>query len=292
MRKESLPFAISFSLLASLSYATLTSLIQILEEFLFVGVIIFFQQFFALLILLPLISFKSKPYSSLKTKVFHLHLLRTLSSVVAMFCLYVSIHYLPVTDAIILSYTRPLFIPLVILVWFKIKWTKNTYTGLILGFLGVTLIVGFGLIKVNLYSLLALTTACIGAIGFTTISRLAKTESPEQIVFYYLVLSIPIVSISLLVNCQIPSTTELYYLVLIGIAAIFFQLFLARAYRYAGAVKVTCLLYFTVPFTYVIDYFLGKKDFSLVTFCGVAIIILGSIIVIREQKLPQTSSIT
>lgn len=56
MRNESTPLAVTFSLLAALSYAFLAYLIQTAEHFLPNSVLVFFRQLFGLLILLPIIA--------------------------------------------------------------------------------------------------------------------------------------------------------------------------------------------------------------------------------------------
>ena len=191
MRKESTPLAITFSLLASFTYALLAYLIQTAEQILPNSVLVFFRQFFGLLILLPMIPYKLGSYSKLKTTIFPLHLLRTFASLTSMFCLYFALRYLPLTDAVLLSYTRPLFIPIIVFLWFQTKWTKNIYFGLLLGFLGIILILRPGAMTLNLASLGAIASAFFGAIAFTTIRRLTKTEPSEKITFYYMALSLP-----------------------------------------------------------------------------------------------------
>ena len=85
MRKESTPLAITFSLLASFTYALLAYLIQTAEQILPNSVLVFFRQFFGLLILLPMIPYKLGSYSKLKTTIFPLHLLRTFASLTSRF---------------------------------------------------------------------------------------------------------------------------------------------------------------------------------------------------------------
>ena len=284
MRKESLPLAITFSLLASFTYAFLAYLIQTAEKILPNEVLIFFRQLFGLLILLPLVPVKLGSYSELKTKIFPLHLLRAFASLSSMFCLYFALRYLPLTDAVLLSYTRPLFIPIVVFFWFHTKWTKNTYLGLLLGFLGIILILRPGLMTFNLASFGALAAAFLGAIAFTTIRRLTKTEPSERITFYYMALSLPLALIPLGAKWETPTLIGWGFLVLIGAVALIYQLFLSRAYRHAKAVKVGSLLYSSVAFAYLFDFFLGKKDLPLIVLGGMVLIIVGSILALREQK--------
>jgi len=97
-------------------------------------------------------------------------------------------------------------------------------------------------------------------------------------------LSLPLALIPLGANWETPTATGWGYLVIIGAVAVCYQLFLSRAYRHAKAVKVSSLLYSSVAFAYLFDFFLGKKELPLIAIGGMALIVVGSIIALREQK--------
>ena len=276
MRNESTPLAVTFALLAYL--------IQTAEETLPNSVLIFFRQFFGLLILLPIIPMKLGSFSKLKTKVFPLHFLRAFASLSSMFCLFYALRYLPLTEAVLLTYTRPLFIPIIVFFWFQQKWTKHTCLGLAIGFIGVVLILHSGQMIFNIASMAAIAAAFLGGIAFTTIRRLTKTEPSERITFYYMALSLPLALIPLGANWETPTPIGWGFLVLIGAIAVMYQLFLSRAYRHAKAVKVGSLLYSSVAFAYLFDFFLGKKELPLIAIGGMALIVIGSFFALREQK--------
>lgn len=284
MRKESIKLAIIFSLLAAFSYAALAYLIQVTEHFLPNPVLIFFRQVIALMILLPIIPFKLGSFKNIQTKEFPLHLLRTFASLSSMFCLYYALRYLTLTDAVLLTYTRPLFIPLVVYLWFRKKWTKNTWIGLLVGFLGIILILNPDRGLFHIASLIGLGAGLFGAIAFTIIRRLTKTEPPERIIFYYMALSIPIAAFPMVGSWQMPTLYEWGLLLLIGGIALIYQMFLSRAYRHAKAVKVGSLLYSSVAFAYLFDFALGNKTLPYTALIGMVLIVVGSVVALRDQK--------
>lgn len=282
MRRESIPLAVTYSLLASFTYATLAFLVKKAEDSLSPPILVFYRQLFGLLLLMPIIPFKLGSYRELKTKVFPLHLLRVFASIASMFCLYYSLYYLPLIDAVLLTYTRPLFIPFVVYFWFRKKWTRNTWVGLLVGFLGVVLILRPDNKIFDVASIIAIGAAFFGSIAFTTIRRLTKTEPAERITFYYMAVSIPIAAFPLVMHWETPTVDEWWLLALISAVAVVYQLFLARAYRHAKAVKVGSLLYFSVAFAYLYDLVFGEVSLPLTAFVGVALIVVGSIVAIRE----------
>jgi len=287
MRREHTPLAITYSLLAAFTYAFLAFLVQTAEGILPNSVLIFFRQFFGLLFLLPIIPIKLGSFKKLKTKVFPLHMLRAFASLSAMFCLYYALRHLPLTDAVLLTYTRPLFIPIIVFLWFQQKWTRNTWTGLIIGFLGVLLILRPDKHLLDVASLMGLAAGLLGAIAFTTIRRLTRTEPSERITFYYMALSLPVASIPLAMQWEKPTPYGWGFLAVIGLFAVVYQLLLTRAYRHAKAVKVGSLLYSSVAFAYLFDFFLGKKDIPLTAIIGMILIVFGSVIALRDQKSVQ-----
>ena len=284
MRKESTSLAVTFSLLASLSYATLAFLIKLTEHYLPNPMIIFFRQVFSICILMPILPFKLGSYRKLKTECFHLHLLRTFASISSMFCLYFAIRYLPLTDAVLLSYTRPLFIPIVVYLWFRKKWTKNTWIGIVVGFLGIMLILKPDQKIFDIAALVGLASGMFGSIAFTSIRRLTKTEPPDRILFYFLAISLPLTSVPLATSWQTPTLEGWGLLVLIGVGATFYQMFLTRAYRHAKAVKVASLLYCSVIFAWIFDLFLGQGEITITAIVGMVLVVFGSFIALNEQK--------
>ncbi|NGX51200.1 MAG: Riboflavin transporter [Chlamydiae bacterium] len=284
MRYESTRLAITYALLAAFSYAVLAYLIQVTEHHLPNAVLIFFRQAIALMILLPIIPFKLGSFKALRTKEFPLHMLRTFASLSSMFCLYFALRHLSLTDAVLLTYTRPLFIPLVVYLWFRKKWTTNTWVGLLVGFLGVILILDPSKEIFHVASLVGLGAGMFGAVAFTILRRLTKTEPPERTIFYYMALSIPLAALPMAGSWQTPTPHAWGLLVVIAVVAIIYQMFLSRAYRHAKAVKVGSLLYSSVAFAYLFEFFSGNRSLPLTALVGMVLIVVGSIVALRDQK--------
>lgn len=284
MRKDSLPLAIAYSLSAALCYAILAYLIKMTEQYLSNPMIIFFRQVFSFILIMPLIPFQIGSYKKLKTKCFHLHLLRAFASLAAMFCLYFALRFLPLVDAVLLTYTRPLFIPIVVYFWFQKKWTKNTWWGLLIGFLGVLIILRPDEKIFDIASLVGLGGGMFGSIAFTAIRRLTRSEPSERILFYFLALSLPIAAVPLATKWITPSLYEWGLLFVIGVTATIYQMLLTRAYRHAQAFKIGSLLYSSVVFAWFFDWLTGSKGIGITEIIGIILVAFGSFTALREQK--------
>ncbi len=290
MRSDNSKLAVIYALSAAFLYALGGFFVQAFAKDIPNPMIIFFRTLFSLMFLSPVLIVKLPSIHSLKTVSFPLHLLRAFTSLSAMYCLYYALKYLPLVDVLLLTYTRPLFIPIIVLIWFGKKWTKQTFLGLVIGFLGVILILKPTKYIYDVASMIGLASGLFGAVGFTTIRRLTKTEFPEKILFYYLILALPISAVFLVQGFVTLTWKICFILLLIALVATLYQLCLTRAYRHAKAFKVGSLLYTTVIFGAFFQwlYFDNLKiDIALVI--GMALVFLGSFLVMRVPvtKVPR-----
>lgn len=287
MRADNLKLAILYSLLAAFFYAVLGVLIKITEK---AGstdeMIVFFRQAIGFIALSPFLIKDYSKIKALKSEQFSLHLLRAFSSIASMYCLVYCLKYLPLTDALLLSYTRPLFIPIVVFIWFRKKWSKSTWLGLIVGFLGIALILKPDKLMFDIAALVGLGSALFGAIAFTSIRKLTKNDSANLIFFYYCALSLPIAALPLVRGWRTPSGFEWLMFLIIGIFGMFYQMSLTRAYQYAKAYKIASMLYSTVIFAIIFDLYLGDFVLDYVGFLGIILVTVGTIITIKQPETP------
>ena len=286
MRKKKLSLAITYAIIAAFLYAVLGLVIKQTEKIASTEMTVFFRQIFSIITLSPLLLFQKKEPHKIKTGQFPLHMLRAFASLASMYCLFFALKHLPLSDALILSYTRPLFIPIVVFIWFKKKWTRATWWGLITGFLGVALILKPDQKVFDIAALVGLGAGLFGAVAFTAIRRLTRTESANTILLYYLMLSIPIAAFPL-VKSWTPVTGKMWILfAILGVLGTTYQQILTRAFACAKAHKVSSALYSTVIFAALFDWYFG--DFSLDYFAiiGILLIFVGTLITVKQKKTP------
>ncbi len=288
MRKDRPYLAAVFAITAALIFAVMGLIVKTLGEEIPNGMIIFFRQLFCLMLLttnLPAL----RRSTGVKTKRFSLHLLRALSSLGAMYCLYYALKHLPLVDALLLSYTRPLFIPIIVYFTFGKKWGRFTWVGLGLGFFGVLFLLKPGQMAFDAATIIGLGSGLFGAIAFTTIRRLTKYEPPNRIMLYYLLLSLPIAGIFLTQQWTAPTWKIWGTLVLIGALTYGYQHLLTRAYMYAKAYKVAALLYTTVIFGVILEFFMGGKMIDIYSWLGILLILGGSLLLLKEESKSSTT---
>jgi len=281
MRSDNLRLAILYGILASLFYALMGVFVKIAEQTVPNEMVVFFRQVISLVIFAPIFYFQKSSTQKIKTQRFPLHLLRAFASISASYCLFYAIEYLPLVDALTLSYSRPLFLPLVAYVWMGKKWRKNVWFGLLVGFLGIVLILKPSHKVFDIAALVGLAAGLFGAIAFASIRRLTKSESANKIFLYYLLLSLPITAVPLVGGWKAFTLREFFLLALVGLVGMLYQMMMTRAYRHAKAYKVSSVLYATVIFAAAFDWFIEGKFLDIVSIIGVALIILGSVATLK-----------
>ena len=120
-------------------FATAGAVVKTASVDLPTSMVVFFRNFFALLLLLPVIM--RYGWSSLKTQVLGLHLRRALVGVSAMYCFFYSLAGLALADAMILKMTAPIFVPLMAFLLLKESTTAWILLAVSIGFSGVALII-------------------------------------------------------------------------------------------------------------------------------------------------------
>jgi drug/metabolite transporter (DMT)-like permease len=70
----------------------------------------------------------------------HLHVLRALAGLVAMYCYFYTLAHMKLAEAVLLSYTSPLIIPVIALVWLHEPMGRRVRTAIVIGFAGVLLL--------------------------------------------------------------------------------------------------------------------------------------------------------
>jgi len=261
------------------------SLVKLLAESMLSQNIVFFRNFFGLLVLAPIII--NLGAASLKTKVLHLHLLRSLSGIAAMYCFFYALASLPFADAMLLKITVPLFIPVIAFLWISEYISTRTILAVLIGFVGVIIILKpTGTIQFA--SLAGLLGGALAALAKVTIRRMSSTEPTSRIVFYFVVISLSVSSMPLLSSWQNPSQQEWFYLVLLGVLGTSGQLFLTRAYSLALASRVGPFTYSSIVYASLIGWFFWDEEIALLTISGAMLIIFAGILIFREKQIKDT----
>jgi len=211
--------------------------------------------------------------AGLKTEHFWLHLFRSVAGSVCQLLFFMSVRSIPLLDSVLLSNAAPLFIPLVVYVWFRKTVRPLVWASLLIGLVGIVLIIKPGPETYrNPASLLALLAGLFSAIALVATNTLAETEPPVRILFYNFGLS-TLLLIPFCIAAWKPLTGRQWLLVLgVGGCYALTQHLIILAYRYAGAAELS-------PFNYTVVIFSGLLGWQFFGNVPDAAAILGTVLI-------------
>jgi drug/metabolite transporter (DMT)-like permease len=281
-RPENLRLAALLTTAAFFCVALVGALAKVSGQYTSTGVLLLFQNFICLLFVTP-VALRGG-WSSLRTGKVGLHLLRAAMGTACWYALFFAIKQIPLANATLLTYSAPLWMPLVAWVVTRQRILPPTWIGAGIGFVGVMLVLqpqghGFSIGEMS-----ALAGALFLAVAMMSVRWLGATEPMIRVLFYYFLLStLMSIPIALLDWQPIPAGAW-SWLVGLGFAQLFSQILIVVAYRYASAEKVGPFIYSVIVFTALIDWLVWNHPPTLLAFVGMALVIGGGLVAIRARR--------
>jgi drug/metabolite transporter (DMT)-like permease len=242
-----------------------------------VATLTFFQSFVSLLLFLPWLL--REGFAGLKTRHPVLHLVRAIAGLLSQVLMFLAVRRMPLMDAVLLSNSAPLFIPLVARVWLGEKIGAVTLASLIAGFGGVILILRPG--STLLHSpaaLLAVAAAICSALALVAVNRLSKTDSSRNVLFYYFLISSLVTAPFLALDWHSPGLVEWASLAGIGVFMAVSQLLIILAYRKASPERIAPFNYSVVIFSGLIGWIFWHQRPGALAVAGVVLVCAGGIV--------------
>jgi drug/metabolite transporter (DMT)-like permease len=286
---------ILFMLGSALISAFNGAITKILSEDISALEIVFFRNLIGIFIILY--ALKHTPPKLTGGKI-HLLFTRGLFGFMAMILFFYTITVIPLGEAITLNKTSPFFVTLLAFFLLREHLTFKTLTALIIGFLGVILIVKpFGL-SFSYAHFLGILGGFFAAAAYTTIKKIKDIYDSRVIVLSFvgmgtllpgiLFLLAPFVespdALSFLFpEFILPTTMNVWMLIaLMAFISTLSQWLLTKAYSATNLSVVGVISYTNIPFAIGFGTLLGDKFPDTMTFTGIALIIVGGILVSRK----------
>ncbi|MEG1030942.1 MAG: DMT family transporter [Acinetobacter sp.] len=208
--------------------------------------VVFFRNVVGLFIFLPLI-FK-QGFAFFHTQKLWMHTWRALVGLTAMYGFFYAIAHLKLSNAMVFTYSSPIFIPFIAWLFLKEKITWQMLIAAAVGLIGVIFVAKPDSGMLNYISLIGMSASFLAAMAFVTVRALTQTEPPERIVFYFCFIG-SLVSVIPMFWLWRPYTwTELGFLIGAGLLANFSQLLMSNAYRLAPAGQIGPINYVAIIF--------------------------------------------
>lgn len=245
--------------------------------------IVFFRNFIGLLVLLPILLIQGS--TSLKTTKVWMHGWRAIVGLIAMYGFFYAIAHLKLSNAMVFTYSSPIFIPIIAWLFLKEQLTKITLAAASLGLIGVIMVAKPDSGMFNFLSLIGLVSSFLAAMAFVTVRALTDTEPAIRIVFYFCFIGTILSAVPMLWVWRSYSLSELLLLCGAGALATLSQICLSNAYRYAPAGQIGPANYLAIIFAGIWAASLWHEYPDQLSIVGMLIILLALILCIPRFSL-------
>jgi len=273
--------AILWMLGSGLFFSCLNAEIRYLTAALHPFEIAFFRNLFGLAFMLPWLL--RSGMAGLRTGRLKLYFWRTAVGLSSMLLSFSALALLPLSLAVALSFTAPLFTTMGAALFLGEKVRIRRWSATILGFLGVLVIVRPGAAPLNLGMLLMIASSALNAATTIIVKRLSGTESANAIVTYMVLLMTPMSLAPALFVWRAPPVAVWVFLVGMGLAGTLGHLCYVRALRGAEASAVLPYDYGRMIFSSLIGYLAFAEVPDHWTWIGSAIIAGSAIYIARRE---------
>lgn len=281
-----LALGIGICLIAYIFFVTASSIVWSFKKIFPTIQIIFFQNFISLICISPLAL--RKGLKRLKTEVLGTHLIRDIAGVLSYYLYFVAIRYLNLTDATILNYTAPFFVPILWWIWMKEKVGLHVWWSIIVGFIGVAIILNPTKQIFQEGFLFGLLAGVFSGVAFVALRILNLQKEPmSRTLFYYFLFgtlfSIPFAA----VYWVHPTGLQWLKMAGVGLATVTAQMLLTIAYRYGTASFLSPLGYSTVIYAGVSSWLLFNITPGYRSIIGTILIVIGGSLTYLLKKKPE-----
>jgi drug/metabolite transporter (DMT)-like permease len=280
-RPENLILGAALTTAAFFCVALVGTLAKVSGQYTSTGVLLLFQNLICLVFVIPVALRGGWP--ALRTTKVGLHVLRAVTGTACWYALFFAITEIPLANATLLTYSAPLWMPLVAWVATRQRVARATWIGAGIGFVGVMFVLQPQSHTFNLGELSAIAGALFLAVAMMSVRWLGATEPMIRVLFYYFLLS-TVLSVPIAVFDWKPFPAQAWgWLVALGFAQLFSQILIVAAYRYASAEKVGPFIYSVIVFTALIDWIIWGHSPTLFAYLGMGLVIGGGLIAIRAK---------
>jgi len=274
----------TWMLLAGASFALMSVLVKLGVQWFSSHELVFYRSLIGLLLLLAGMTLRHGIRTGRHFLGEHigLHLRRSVVGFLALATYFYAVAHLPLSLAITLNYTAPLFLALLMPWQLNERPNRPQQVTVAVGFLGVALMLRpWDSAPQDLVAgLVGLFSGVMAAFAYVYVRRLGCLGEPEwRTVFWFaLVSTLGASALAGLGGWHVPATSEHVAVLLgIGLFATLGQLAMTRAYRKGDTVVVAAFAYSTVVFGSILDALIFDMEMPISAWVGMLITVLAGI---------------
>jgi len=240
--------------------------------------LVFYRSFIGLIVICAMVR---QQRLSLRTQHLRSHLYRGLSGFAALMLYFYAITWLPLSTAVTLNYTSPLFLAVLAAWVLKERVSPWVLAAVVSGFAGVALLLRPAFESDQLFAGIAgLASGAFASVAYLNVKQLGHLREPEwRVVYYFTLISTVGAAAWMMVNTFHPITWEGAAIIAgLGTSATLAQLAMTRAYLEGQTLVVGSLAYSTVVFASLLGIIVGGETPGLDGWIAIAIIVASGVV--------------
>ncbi len=276
-----------YGFLSALTTAMMPVLVKIIPE-ISAETMVFFRFFISFLCITPSIMMGR---AKIRIKNSGAHFFRSCAALISLFCFFYSIKHLTLINAVTLKNTAPLFIPILILIRYRVLIPWGEIAALALGFIGVLIILQPGSDIHQWAAAVGVLGGLTASMGRLTVRGLAKEEdSTETLMANYFLIS-AVLSFFPMAYTWKPIDRGMAWgvLILLGLISLLSQYFKTKSLTYSTATKMGTLSYIGVVLSGLFGWFLFHEVPTPWEYIGIVFIVGAGLVAILYKQKPRRS---
>lgn len=277
-----------FALIAASMFAITGLFVKLIGNDLPTSIVVFSRFSIALILLIPWFLKDKKLFKVVKPLNFFF---RSLTSLLSLACLFFALKYVSLADGLLLNNTNALFVPMAAWLLLGTRTPVVIWLITLLGFIGVALVLHPDQGIFQSASLIGLASGLLGGLSLVQLRQLTKTNTAQQILFYYFVISSILTGAMLIFFWKTPTWHLLFLLCGVGVSGAIYQYFVLLSFTYAPVRFMSTVMFISILVGAFFDWLLWHHVPSTISLIGMMLIILASVgsVFVGQQYLSQKS---
>lgn len=211
-------------------------------------------------------------------------IMRGVTGTIALLMYFWTLQVMPLATAATLIQMSPIFT--IILAGFMVKEPPRPIQWLffLTSFVGVIMIKGFDARITPWELVVGLTAAFFAGLAYNYIRKLKGHDDPLVVVFYFPLVTVPLVGTYTALHWVQPTPLEWVILIMTGLVVTIAQIFMTKAYQMEKAANVSNFTYVGVVLSIIVGWVIFDEAITLLAFTGIGLIILGVIMATRYKQ--------
>ncbi|WP_286755692.1 DMT family transporter [Roseivirga sp. UBA838] len=212
-------------------------------------------------------------------------LIRGLAGALALMMFFTTLQEIPLASAVTLMFLGPIFTTLIGIWVVGEKVSPIQWLFFALSFAGIVMIKGFDPRVSPFMALLGVGAAFFSGVAYNMIRKLKTSEHPLVIIFYFPLVTLPIVGVYSALHWVQPEGIEWLLLLGVGVLTQIAQYFLTVAYQSEELSKVSNINFIGIIYALGFGFFLFDETFNVLTYLGMTAVMAGVVLnVIFKSK--------